>query len=400
MANVVFYFQVHQPYRIKDYSFFSIGSDSNYYQSESDALNNSKILQKVSQKCYLPTNKLLLNLIKKYPEFKISFSLSGLAIEQFKETAPDVLESFQLLVDTGNVEILSETYYHSLAAIYSESEFISQVNLHKNLIKEVFNYTPKVFRNTELIYNNKIAQLAEKLGYKAILAEGVDKYLGPKSPNFVYSPKGTKSIKLLLKNYTLSDDVAFRFSNSTWPEYPLTASKYSQWIEAAGKNSDTVNLFMDYETFGEHHWKETGIFEFLEELPPNLVERNVTFMTVSEASEAFSPTSVLDISEFTSWSDKERDVSAWSENPMQQAAIKSLYQLERDVQACGDEQIVEDWRRLTTSDHFYYMSTKTMEDGTVHSYFSPNESPYDAYVNFMTILHDLRERVYTKIERN
>lgn len=397
MASIVLYFHAHQPYRIKNYQLFSIGQDSNYFDTDNDRLNNQKILLKVAQNCYLPTNKLLLKLIQQYPNFKISFSLSGLLLEQLSEYAPEVLKSFADLVQTGNVEILAETYYHSLAFIYSETEFISQVQLHKQKIFDLFDYQPTAFRNTELIYNNEVAKVAEKLGFKTILAEGVDRHLEWRSPNYVYRPKDTTTIKLLLKNYRFSDDIAFRFSDRTWKEWPLSCDKYVHWLAESDPQHQLINLFMDYETFGEHHWAQTGIFEFLAEFPQQINQYSqLEFLTVSEASEKYQPVGELDIRELTSWSDVERDVSAWLQNPMQLAAAKAIFALESEILTTADSKLIHDWRRLTASDHFYYMSTKHMSDQQVHDYFSPNKTPFEAYTNYMNILHDLRQRVYTR----
>jgi len=271
MPNICFYFQVHQPRRIKKYPIFNIGKDHEYFNDESQTdLNNRKVFRKVSDKCYLPANKIMLDLLRDNPEFKISYSLSGIFLEQAKEYYPEVIESFKKLVNTGQVELLSETYYHSLAALYSEDEFRSQVDMHREIIKELFNVSPKVFRNTELIYNNHIAYLAENMGFDGIITEGVDDILGWRSPNFIYKPKGREKIKLLLKNYKLSDDIAFRFSARDWEGWPLTANKFSDWISSHNGSGELINLFMDYETFGEHQWEETGIFEFLKHLPKEI----------------------------------------------------------------------------------------------------------------------------------
>lgn len=395
MANVVFYFQVHQPYRIKPYSLFMIGEDSSYFLTQDQQkLNNQAILKKVADKCYLPANKLWLRLLKKYPQLKLSFSLSGVVLDQFSEFAPEVLESFKDLVKTGQVELLTETYYHSLAFLESKTEFEKQVTKHRQKIKEVFGVTPKVLRNTELIYNNELAKLAEEMGFEVVLAEGVDRHLGWRSPNFVYRPKGTKKIKLLLKNYRLSDDIAFRFSSREWPEWPLSAEKFAGWINQTNGNGEIVNLFMDYETFGEHHWQDTGIFEFLEQLPGRILADGNKFMTISEAAERHLAMDEIDMPNITSWADIERDTSAWQANPMQITALKALFELEEAIHQSEDERLINDWSRLTTSDHFYYMSTKWDSDGSVHKYFSPNESPFEAYNHFMNVLHDIRQRVY------
>lgn len=394
MASVCFYFQVHQPLRIKRYKFFDITKDHDYFTTDDERLSNKQILRKVTKKSYLPTNKLLLKLLKKHPEFKISFSISGTALEQFQEYAPEVIESFQDLVKTGRVELLSETYYHSLSFLYSKKEFREQVKLHKQLIKKLFNVTPTMFRNTELIFSNEVAKEVEKMGYKGILAEGADFILDWRSPNFVYRPKGCKKIKLLVKNYKLSDDIAFRFSNKSWKEYPLTAPKFVKWLNQINGNGEIVNLFMDYETFGEHQWEDTGIFKFLESLPKYVLQHpDNDFVTPSEAVDRYEVRGELDYPHYVSWADTERDLSAWLSNPIQHDAIKHIYSLEEDVLKTKDKKIITDWRRLQTSDHYYYMCTKWFADGDVHKYFSPYESPYEAFITFMNAAQDLRLRV-------
>ena len=395
MASVCFYFQVHQPYRIKKYRIFDIGKGNEYFNDRSDCdLNNEKVLLKVAGKSYLPTNKLLLDLLKKHPEFKISFSFSGVFLDQLEEFSPETLLSFQELVDTGQVEVLSETYYHSLSFLYSREEFKKQVERHKRKIKKIFNVTPEIFRNTELIYNNDLAWEVEQMGYKGILAEGWDDILGWRSPNFLYSTPGTKKIKLMLKNYKLSDDIAFRFSNKGWGEHPLTAPKFSNWVNAVNGNGNVVNLFMDYETFGEHQWEDTGIFNFLKALPAELLKHpDNDFVTPSEALEKYNTVVVLEMSHFVSWADMERDLSAWLSNDIQHDAIQKLYNLEKEVLATEDSSIIEDWRRMQTSDHFYYMCTKYFNDGDVHKYFSPYDSPYEAFISFMNAMSDLKLRI-------
>ncbi|MBD3355166.1 polysaccharide deacetylase family protein, partial [Candidatus Woesearchaeota archaeon] len=383
MVDVCFYFQVHQPARLKNYSVFEIGKNHDYF----DHKKNRDVLEKVSNKCYIPANNLMLQLIKNHPEFRISYSLSGILLDQLEEYAPEVLQSFQSLADTGNVEILEETYYHSLAFMYSKSEFKKQIALHKKKIKKLFNYTPKIFRNTELIYNNELANYIEKMGYKGILAEGADHVLGWRSPNFVYSPKTTSKIKLLLKNYKLSDDIAFRFSNQGWPEWPLTTGKFTQWVNNINGGGNTVNLFMDYETFGEHQWSSTGIFNFMKNLPKEILKHpDNSFATPSEIVKKFEPLGELDVHHVVSWADMERDLSAWLGNKMQQSAVQKIYALEKTVKRSKDEKLVEDWRKLQTSDHFYYMCTKWFNDGDVHKYFNPYDSPYDAFITYMNIL--------------
>lgn len=396
MSSVCFYFHVHQPWRVKKYRFFDIGLDATYFNAEGQTdLNNERILNKVSQKCYLPTNGLLLDLLNRHKEFKIAFSITGVLLEQLEKYSPETLDSFKKLVDTGRVEIVSETYYHSLAFLYSRVEFESQVNMHTKKLKEVFGIKkPRVFRNTELIYNNELAQEVEKLGYDGILAEGADHILDWRSPNFVYRPVGTKKIKLLLKNYKLSDDIAFRFSSRTWKEWPLTAEKFAHWVGQVNGNGEVVNLFMDYETFGEHQWEDTGIFHFLDKLPSEILKHpDNDFVTPSEAIDRYSPKGEIDMPNYVSWADVERDLSAWLSNSMQHDAIRKLYDLEHKAKKSGDEKLVEDWRRLTTSDHFYYMCTKWFADGDVHAYFSPYENPYDAFRHYMNVLKDLEIRV-------
>lgn len=386
MSAICFYFQVHQPYRLRHYTFFDIGANS-WYEDENA---NCGILLKVARKCYLPMNALLLKLIRRHEEqFKVSFSISGTALDQFETYAPEVIQSYRELVATGCVELLSETYNHSLAFLYSPDEFREQVRLHDDRIEELFGVRPTSFRNTELIYNNALARTVEEMGYKAILAEGADHVLGWRSPNFVYRPSGCDSLRLLLKNYRLSDDIAFRFSNHEWPEFPLTAEKFASWAQASGAAGDIINLFMDYETFGEHQWESTGIFQFMEALPDILLSLpGFSFVTPTEAAAMFQPVASLDVHNFMSWADAERDLTAWLGNDMQQDAITAVYRLEEKVKAGGNEDLLRTWRRLQTSDHFYYMCTKWFADGDVHSYFNPYGTPYDAYINYMNVLAD------------
>lgn len=391
MVSICLYFHVHQPYRIANYNVFDIGAHSNYF----DDHKNKAILHKVAQKCYLPTNKVLYDLIKQFNgKFKISFSITGTVLEQFEKYAPDVLESFKKLAQTGCVEFVGETYYHSLAFLYSKEEFKEQVRMHEEKIKQLFNQKPTVFRNTELIFNNELASYIEKMGYAGVLAEGADHILDWRSPNFLYRPKTTSKIKALLKNYKLSDDIAFRFGNKGWKEHPLSVEKFSQWINANNGDGHTVNLFMDYETFGEHQWEDTGIFEFLKHLPQELLKHpDNNFKTVSEVAQSYPVAGEVDMHNFVSWADLERDISAWVGNPIQDNAIAQLYKLEKKVKQTNNPQLIEKWRKLTTSDHFYYMCTKWFNDGDVHKYFSPYDSPYEAFINFMNVLNDLVLRV-------
>lgn len=390
MPSICFYFQVHQPFRLRNYSFFEIGLNPFYEDEE----HNRHVMHKVARGCYLPMNRLLLKLIHQYDQkFKISFSISGTALEQFERYSPEVITTFQELADTGCVEFLTETYYHSLAFMFSPYEFKEQVTLHHQRIKEIFKITPHIFRNTELIYTNELAKCIENMGYLGILAEGADHILNWRSPNYVYRPLGCNNLKLLLKNYRLSDDIAFRFSNKEWIGYPLTAERFTQWVNDSGSSNETINLFMDYETFGEHQWADTGIFAFMEALPHYLLQSNNQFLTPTEVATTFTPVAELDIPYPISWADTERDLTAWTGNEMQQDAIERLYRLEPLVRAYGCEEILNTWKRLQTSDHFYYMCTKWFSDGDVHKYFNPYPSPYDAYINYMNILTDLESRI-------
>lgn len=395
MPDICFYFQVHQPRRIKKYPIFSIGKDHKYFNSKEDNnLNNEKIFKKVASKCYLPANKTILALLKKYPHFKVSYSISGIFLEQAEEYAPEVLKSFYDLVSTGQVELLSETYYHSLAVLYSKEEFEHQVKMHQDMTEKFFGVKPKVFRNTELIYNNDIAKMAEDLGFNAILAEGVDDVLGWRSPNFVYKPKGSDKIKLLLKNYKLSDDIAFRFSSRDWKEWPLTADKFAHWVSEHNGNGEIVNLFMDYETFGEHQWEDTGIFHFLNSLPGEVFKHpDNGFKTPSEVVKAYEAKDEIDVVRHISWADVERDLSAWRSNSMQYSALENIYALGTAILANGNQDLITDWRRMQTSDHFYYMCTKWFSDGDVHKYFNPYESPYEAFISYMNAFNDLKFRI-------
>ncbi len=391
---IVFYLHVHQPYRVRHYTIFDAGTDHNYfYPSYEDRTSNERIVHKVAEKSYIPTNRKLLELLHTYPEFKLSLSITGTILEQLQQWSPEALASFQELARTGRVEFVAETYHHSLAFFYSRSEFETQVKMHTDKIQELFGQTPKVFRNTELAYNNELGDWADKAGYKAILAEGWDPVLQWRSPNFTYKPVGTEQIKLLVKNYKLSDDIAFRFGDQNWSEWPLTADKFVHWLRDAGEATN-FNLFMDYETFGEHQWNESGIFNFLHHLPEQwLKDEQHTFMTVGEAAEAFEARGSLDMPQTVTWADTERDLSAWLGNPMQAEAINALYSLEGRILGSGDLSLIEDWRRLQTSDHFYYMCTKWFNDGDIHAYFSPYESPYDGYIAFMNAWHDLQYRL-------
>lgn len=397
MKAIVLYLHVHQPYRVRHYTVFDTASNHDYFNAGYDEpTSNERITHKVSEKSYIPTNRTLLSLLEKHPGFKLSLSITGTIIDQLEKWSPAALDSFRALTDTGRVEIIGETYHHSLAFFYSLAEFEMQVRMHKERVEEVFHQTPKVFRNTELSYNNDLAYWADKAGYKGILAEGWDAVLGWRSPNFVYRPTYTDRIRLLMKNYKLSDDIAFRFGDRSWSEWPLTADKFTHWLNESGEATN-FNLFMDYETFGEHQWGDTGIFDFLSHLPSQwLIDDDHSFATVSEAIDAFDPVGEIDTPETTTWADTERDLSAWLGNPMQQEAINDLYGLQTPIIRSGDLSLIDDWRKLQTSDHFYYMCTKWFNDGDIHAYFSPYGTPYEAYINFMNAYHDLKYRLIDK----
>jgi alpha-amylase len=359
-------------------------------------------MKKVAEKCYIPANNVLLDLIREYGnQFKISFSISGTALDQFELYAPEVLKSFQELAKTGCVEFLAETYSHSLSSLVSDEEFKKQVQDHSKKIEKLFGYTPTVFRNTELIYSDKIGALVSEMGFKTMLTEGANHILDWKSPNFMYCSATNPELKLLLKNYRLSDDIAFRFSQSDWNGWPLTAEKFVGWLNEIPEKDEIINLFMDYETFGEHQWKETGIFEFMRSLPHHIFSSSTySFITPSEAASYFQPIAKLSMPNPVSWADEERDLSAWLGNDIQDDAFESLYRLEHKVKNINDDAIQLNWRYLQTSDHFYYMCTKFFADGDVHKYFNPYNSPYDAFINYMNILSDFEGRVNTHLLEN
>jgi alpha-amylase len=388
MASVCFYFQVHQPFRLRRYSVFD--TDRFYF----DEQKNAEICRKVAHKCYLPANRLMLELIRQHEgRFRIAYSVTGVAIEQFQKYVPEVMDVFNQLNETGCVEFLSETYYHSLSFLYSREEFRAQVDRHRALIKKLFGQEPRIFRNTELIYNNDLAHFVSHMGYDGILSEGADHILGYRSPNFVHKPPHTANMKLLLKNYRLSDDIAFRFSNRGWEQWPLTAEKFARWVNQINGNGYICNLFMDYETFGEHQWADTGIFDFLRHMPGELLRHgDNSFLTPSQVIDRHEPVGEIDVPHMISWADTERDLSAWLGNAMQSNALHEMYKLEGAVKEKADEELLDDWRKLTTSDHFYYMCTKYWADGAVHKYFSPYESPYDSYINFMNVMDNIRSR--------
>jgi len=395
--GIVLYLHAHQPLRVRKYSVFDTAYNHDYFDDPdyNSERNNEQVFKKVSDKSYRPMNALLEKLLATHPEFKVSLSITGTFLEQAERWAPDVIDSFKRLVDTGRVEIVSETYYHSLAFFYSRTEFEHQVDIHRAKIRELFGVETKVFRNTELSYNDSMAKWADDYGFKGILSEGWDPILEWRSPNYVYKPVGTNNIALLMKNYRLSDDVAFRFSDRGWVSWPLNADTYADWVNMSITDKEIVNLFMDYETFGEHQWEDTGIFNFYESFVGKWLENPAnTFYTVSGAIDAFEPVGEISMPNTVTWADTERDLTAWLGNSMQQEAMRYIYSLEDDILRTNDIDLIGDWRRLQTSDHAYYMCTKWFNDGDVHAYFSPYESPYDAFLYYVNVVRDLRWRLH------
>ena len=396
MKTICFYFQVHQPWRLKRYRFFDMGRDHNYL----DDLTNRSIMQKVARECYLPMNALLFNLIRQSEgRFRCTFSLTGLAVEQMRAYAPEVLDSFRRLARTGCVEFLAETYSHSLASLSSKEDFMQQVALHTELMKKEFGVAPTAFRNTELIYSDRIGSDVAEMGFKTMLAEGARHVLGWKSPGYVYANALDQRLRLLLRNYKLSDDIAFRFSNRGWDQWPLTAEKYTGWLASDELEGDVVNLFMDYETFGEHQWAESGIFEFMKYLPGAVIaDGRLKFATPAEVAEAHQPVAILHSPYPISWADEERDVTAWLGNELQNEAFSKLYALYDKIHELDSPDLNYVWRFMQSSDHFYYMATKWFSDGDVHSYFNPYGSPYEAFVNYMNVLSDFEIQIERRLE--
>ena len=390
MTDIVFYFQVHQPFRLRRYTFFDIGHRHDYF----DDVENARILRRVAEKCYRPMNALLLDQIERHAgAFRVAFSLSGTVIDQLEAWSPETLESFVALAETGCVEFLCETSHHSLAALAQPDEFARQVQAQADRVTALFGRRPSTFRNTELVCSNAIAAQVEALGFVGMLAEGADQLLGWRSPHHVYRPEGTASLKLLLRDYAFSDDIAFRFSNRAWSEWPLSADRFAHWLHQLPERSEWVGLFMDYETFGEHQWADTGIFDFMAYLPGAILANpRFRFQTPCEVLAQHDPVARLDIPHPISWADTERDLTAWLGNPMQLAAQAALYDLMPALLAAEDPDLAADWRRLTTSDHLYYMCTKWFADGDVHKYFSPYNDPHDAFIAFMNVLDDLSRR--------
>lgn len=404
MRAICLYLHIHQPVRYRQYSIFDVGANSNYFHDDYNGRqSNERIFRKVARKSYQPMLDLLEHNINKYPGFKVSLSITGTWLDQAEQWGPEFIEQIKRMVATSQAEIVGETYYHSLAFFYNREEFEQQVAAHSDKIHKLFGVTPKVFRNTEFAYNDELAKWADANGYKGILAEGWDKILGWRSPNYVYRPAGCDHLKLLLKNYRLSDDIAFRFSNRGWSEWPLTVPKYQNWVNNDCLRGPLVNLFMDFETFGEHQWEDTGIFNFMNSLIPNwLGVYDNKFVTVSEACELTPPADEISMPETITWADTERDLSAWLSNSMQHSAMNTLYAMRDKILATNDQNLIRDWRYMTTSDHPYSMCTKYWNDGDVHAYFSAYASPYESFMYYMNVLRDIEYRLHktTSIDNN
>jgi alpha-amylase len=385
--NLVFYFQVHQPRRLRTLRFFDIGANRSYF----DEQLNREIIQRVARNCYQPTNALLLKLIKKYPHIRIAFSISGVTLDQFEEHTPEVLKSFKRLAETGSVDFLTETYYHSLSCLIPGNEFEMQVAKHQKKILTHFGILSNVFRNTELIYSDQVGQRISQLGFKGVIIDGIERILNYQHPHQVFESSQVPNLKMLLRNYRLSDDISFRFSQNS---STLSVEQYMSWLNAVPAHENVINLAMDYETFGEHQKKESGIFSFVENLFIQLARsKKFRFLTPSQAVETLEATQKLNLPGFISWADEERDLSAWLGNEMQRDAFDSMVKLEADVKGLLDKALLRQWRTLQTSDHFYYMSTKKGSDGDVHNYFSPYASPYEAFINYMNVLTDFSLRL-------
>ena len=395
MRAICLYLHIHQPIRYREYSIFDVGNNSNYYYDHYNGRqSNERIFRKVAEKSYYPMLNLLLDNMKRHKGFKVSFSITGTWLEQAEKWAPDLIDKIREMVNMGQAEIVGETYYHSLSYFYNLDEFNDQVKMHSEAIEHYFGVKPQVFRNTEFAYNDSLAHWAESKGYKGILAEGWDKILGWRSPNHVYRPIGCKNLRLLLKNYRLSDDIAFRFSNRNWSEWPLTVPKYQRWLDDDCLRGNLINLFMDFETFGEHQWKDTGIFDFMNTLIPSwLSEYENKFVTVSEACDLEQPADEISMPDTITWADTERDLSAWLSNAMQWSAMNDIYGLRDQILATHDGQLIADWRYMTTSDHPYSMCTKYWNDGDVHAYFSAYASPYESFMYYMNVLRDIEYRL-------
>ncbi|MCJ7722484.1 DUF5752 family protein [Candidatus Bathyarchaeota archaeon] len=410
MTDVCLMFEVHQPFRLNrnfhsDLLAKKKVTKKGLFDLYFDHGLNRYVFERAARKCYFPANKIILEEIDKSKSekkpFKVTYGISGVFLEQCEMWNPDLIESFKQLAETGYVEFMEETYYHSLASLFGtdRSEFMEQVKMHRQLMKDLFNYEPKFIENTELLYNNAIAKTMEELGYGGTVTEGIDKTLLGRSPNYVYKAKDS-NLRVLLRNYRLSDDIGFRFSSTGWNEYPLDATKYAKWL--AGAQGQVIVLFVDYETFGEHHWPECGIHEFLRALPREVNKwHHLNWRTPSEVIERHAPVEEIDVHEYNtvSWADIERDPSAWIGNPMQNICYDSLKELEELVKGIGDKDLIQLWRYLQLSDHLYYLSIKGGGPGDVHNYFSSMGSPVEAFAVYSRILSDLEARSRLELEK-
>lgn len=389
MKAICFYFQIHQPFRLKRYRFFDIGNDHYYY----DDFANDDIVTRIAQHSYIPAAETLLHLLEAYPHFRCAFSVSGVALEQLEQYVPEFIDIMKKLIATGRVEILAETYGHALASLTDPDEFAAQVKAHDEKIESLFGVKPKVLRNTELIYDDELAPQILAMGYKGVITEGAKHILGWKSPNYVYCAATAPKLKILLRNAKLSDDISRRFGDTEWDEYPLTADKYMDWIASTPAEEQIINLFMNLETFGEFHTRETGIFQFLEAIPYFAQQKGIEFWTPTDAVTKLKPVSELSILHPISWADEARDTSAWLGNQLQGEAFNKLYSIAERVRLCEDRRIKLDWQYLQSADHFFYMSTKHLADGAAHSNFSPYDTPFQAFTNYMNVLSDFIVRV-------
>jgi len=410
LTDICLIFEVHQPFRLNRNFYANLLArpqvkKSDLFDLYFDHSLNKEVFERAARKCYFPANNIILEQIERFKrewkQLKVAYSITGVFAEQCERWNPSLLDSFKQLAQTGCVEFFDETYYHSLSSLFGadRSEFVDQVKMHRQLMKDLFNYEPRILVNTECIYNNPIAKLAENLGYEAMITEGVERILGWRSPNYVYKAKDS-NLRVLLRNYRLSDDIGFRFSAGWWNEYPLTAQKYSSWLAASP--GQVINLFIDYETLGEHHWPESGIHEFLKWLPGEVIKwQHLNFATPTEVVRRHQPVGEIDVHEYfsISWADLERDITAWLINPMQWICYNQVKQLEPIVKQIGDADLLPLWRYFQMSDHLYYLSIKGGGPGDVHSYFNPLGSPVEAFAVYSGVLSDFEARVMRELEK-
>ncbi len=390
MKAICFNFEIHQPVRLKRYTFFDIGNDHYYY----DDFLNDDIIARIAERSYIPAARTLLKMVEDTKgKFRFSISISGVAIEQLEQYVPEFIDLLRQLAATGKVEFVAMPYARSLASLTDPEEFAEQVKFHSEKIQQLFGVKTKVLRNTELIYSDEIAPQIVAMGYKGVMTEGAKHILGWKSPNYVYSAASAPKLKILLRNAKLSEDIAARFSDTSWAAFPLTADKYIDWIAQTPADEQIVNLWLNLETFGGQQPAETGIFQFLEALPRFAEERGVEFWTPTEAVTKLKAVDSLSVMHPISGADEARDTSAWLGNKLQNEAFRKLYSVAERVRLCDDRRLKQDWWYLQGADNFYYMSTKHFADGAVHSMFSPYETPFQAFTNYMNALSDFIVRV-------